>query len=368
MRASASRRPSVPDSGSDSSSGTGPGSIPGEARAQVLDWLARGRLEPQRVPAALALLAPAPDGAAWRRLLATLGLALGALLLAVGVIFFFAYNWSGLGRLGKLALVQSALLLAVGVARWRGLDAPAGRAALLAATLLVGAALAVFGQVYQTGADPWQLFALWAAIITPWALAGREPWLWLLWIALLDLALVLRLALGPAWLPFAFSPFVVLWSVFAANGLALLAWEWLAQSALPWLRAPWARRLLVLGAGVPLTALFCLSVLGGPVGPVGPDGPSGSDGPAGLSAALAWLLSMGALYARFRHVRPDLFVLAAGVLATIVVATVVLSRFVASGLPLAGGLLLIVVAIVGLAAAGASWLRGVALELDGERR
>ena len=330
---------------------------PGEARARVLDWLARGHLAPERAPDALALLAPAPDEAAWRRLLATLGLALGALLVAVGVIFFFAYNWSGLGRLAKLALVQSALLLAVGIAWWRGLDVPAGRAALIAGTLLVGAALAVFGQVYQTGADPWQLFALWAAIVTPWALAAREPWLWLLWVALLDVALVLYLGRAPGWLSIALSPPVVFWSLFALNGLALVVWERLADTTLPWLRAPWARRALVLGAGVPITLLSCLYIL---------DFQPASGATTLTSTALAWLLSMLALYVRYRHVRPDPFVLAAGVLAAIVVATVTWSRLVASGLPLAIGLLLIVVTIVALSAAGASWLRNVASHLDGK--
>ena len=323
-------------------------------RAQVLDWVDRGHVEAARVPAALALAAPPPDGATWRRFLVALALSLGALLVAAGVIFFFAYNWSGLGRLGKLALVQSALLIAVAAVGWQGFDTAIGRAALVAASLLVGATLAVFGQVYQTGADPWQLFAVWAAIVTPWALAGREPWLWLLWIALIDTALVLHLEREREWFAFAFEPDAVLWPLFVANGLALIVWEGLADAALPWLRAPWARRLLVLAAGVPITTLLVLWVVG-----------AGTTRPYALIAWLAW---MGALHFRYRRHRPDLFVLAAGVLAVIVVVTTALAFHTTGGPAPGGAFLLIVVAIVTLSTGGAVWLRRVAAELDGQVR
>ena len=50
-----------------------------------------------------------------------------------------------------------------------GLDAVAGRISLFATAFLSGILLAVFGQVYQTGADPYGLFLAWALLILPWA-------------------------------------------------------------------------------------------------------------------------------------------------------------------------------------------------------
>ena len=44
-----------------------------------------------------------------------------------------------------------------------GLPVPMGLLAMLG----MGALFAYFGQTYQTGADPWQLFALWAALSLP---------------------------------------------------------------------------------------------------------------------------------------------------------------------------------------------------------
>ncbi len=52
-----------------------------------------------------------------------------------------------------------------------GPECTPGKAALLLATLLLGVFLALFGQTYQTGADPWQLFANWALLILPWEVA-----------------------------------------------------------------------------------------------------------------------------------------------------------------------------------------------------
>ncbi|MBC8290414.1 MAG: DUF2157 domain-containing protein, partial [Planctomycetes bacterium] len=59
-----------------------------------------------------------------------------------------------------------------------------------------GVFLAVFGQVYQTGADEWLLFAGWAGLILPWTALSRFEALWILWLATDTFALCL--VLGPA--------------------------------------------------------------------------------------------------------------------------------------------------------------------------
>jgi hypothetical protein len=51
---------------------------------------------------------------------------------------------------------------------------PAARTPLsLLALLNIGGLFAYFGQTYQTGADPWQLFSLWAALSLPLCLSVR---------------------------------------------------------------------------------------------------------------------------------------------------------------------------------------------------
>ncbi len=140
-------------------------------------WLA-GALPPGRYAEALDM---ARDDAAWalwgRRLV--LALAVGQMLAAV--VFFFAYNWADLPGLVKIALVLGLLVTCAMASRLKLPDL-ARSALLFAAALLVGVVWAVFGQHYQTGADYWGLFALWAVLILPWTLTANSPVLWVLWL------------------------------------------------------------------------------------------------------------------------------------------------------------------------------------------
>lgn len=109
-----------------------------------------------------------------------------ALLLGAGVIFWIAANWQDQSRTFKFGLLQGALVVPL-LAAWR--FARVRTAALLLATLVLGALLAFMGQTYQTGADPWQLFALWAALSLPWMFAARRDVLWVLWVLICGTAI-----------------------------------------------------------------------------------------------------------------------------------------------------------------------------------
>ena len=64
---------------------------------------------------------------------------------------------------------------------------------LALAGILLGALLALLGQTYQTGADTWELFAWWAVLLLPWALAAASQAVWLLWTLVVNVAMVLWL-------------------------------------------------------------------------------------------------------------------------------------------------------------------------------
>lgn len=105
---------------------------------------------------------------------------LAAALLGLGLIFWVAANWGSLGRTGRFGLLQALVVVMALGAAWR----PAARAPLaLLALLGIGGLFAYFGQTYQTGADPWQLFALWAALALPLCLGVRSDVLWAPWAA-----------------------------------------------------------------------------------------------------------------------------------------------------------------------------------------
>ena len=100
---------------------------------------------------------------------------LGAALAGFGIILWIAANWQELGRAGRFALLQGFIVV-MGLGAW---SKPSARAPLaLLAMLGIGGLFAYFGQTYQTGADPWQLFALWAVLALPICLAVRSDVLW----------------------------------------------------------------------------------------------------------------------------------------------------------------------------------------------
>ena len=99
-------------------------------------------------------------------------------LFAFGLICWIAANWASFHRLTKLELVAGTLLVsALAAAVLPRVRVPA----LLLATAAVGGLFALIGQTYPSGADAWQLFALWAALALPFALAARHDAVWVLW-------------------------------------------------------------------------------------------------------------------------------------------------------------------------------------------
>jgi uncharacterized membrane protein len=111
-----------------------------------------------------------------------------ALLLGAGLIFWIAANWQDQSRQFKLYLIQGVLLVSImGAIAW-----PRGRnALLLLATLALGGLLAFIGQTYQTGADPWQLFAAWGALALIWVIAARSDGLWAVWVLIVGMGIAL---------------------------------------------------------------------------------------------------------------------------------------------------------------------------------
>lgn len=128
-----------------------------------------------------------PHGwALWAR---RLFLLIGSSLVLAAVVYFFAFNWDALTRGQKLALPQVLTLLALVAGQVTGFRRIGGRILLLCAAVTVGVGFAVYGQVYQTGADAFGFFALWALCILPWVIVGAFAPLWVLWLTLLNLTI-----------------------------------------------------------------------------------------------------------------------------------------------------------------------------------
>jgi len=207
---------------------------------QLGDLTHEGHLSAATFKRALILTGHIPNQSSWQKFINYLLLVLGAGFTVSGIFFFFAYNWDNLSHFAKFGLIEIAMIAAIALAQWFGLEQLPGKIALLVAAMLVGALFALFGQIYQTGADAYTLFLNWAILIIGWVIIGDLPLLWLGLLGLVNLTwgFYWSQVLGEqAWPPTLFSTTLIL-----LNGLALAVWE-IAQY-LGWQSGRWANRLI----------------------------------------------------------------------------------------------------------------------------
>ena len=125
------------------------------------------------------------DKKQWKQFLSIFLLAAGVGFTVAGIIFFFAYNWEDLPKFAKLGIVQTLLVASVLLTVFTRWNILIKQIILTGATFLVGTLFAVFGQIYQTGADAYDLFLGWTLFTILWAFAIRFTPLWLTFIGLL---------------------------------------------------------------------------------------------------------------------------------------------------------------------------------------
>ena len=170
-----------------------------QARRTIEQLLHQGLLPLKNTEAAATHLEVYPSKRTWLMFFDKALLIIGTVALVLSLVFFIAYNWQNIGKMGKFALVEGALVITIALyvalsfRQLRQRFQLIRQLLLLIASIITGSLLALFGQVYQTGADTWQLFFGWALLITPWVMIARFPALWLLWLGLINACLLLYL-------------------------------------------------------------------------------------------------------------------------------------------------------------------------------
>jgi len=313
-------------------------------RNQIIYLIAQGSIPVDKIKDTLNISAVHPDGKSWVNFIDLLLLWLGALALAFSVLFFIAYNWTDIGRYAKFGLVELLIILAIFVYWKMNEHKVIGKVSLLMASIFLGVLLALYGQTYQTGADPWQLFFYWALLILPWVIIARFPAMWMVWLVLINISIILYQDSfrNIFWTVFDFE-MGLYWLIFIFNTIALLSWEYLTKTY-HWLSERWVPRLIAVTAGVPITWLVLYSIF--------------ESRHNAIISVLIWVTWLVVLYFVYRKKKRDLFMLAGCCLTSIIIVVAFLSKLLLTNNPVISFLFLALV-IVSLGTGSAIWLRRI---------
>jgi len=182
--------------------------------------------------------------ASWQKFLQLFFISLGISFTTAGIVFFFAFNWADLHKFIKIGLIESLVVIATLIVLFSNISLDIKNILLTGASILVGVLFAVFGQVYQTGANAYDLFLGWTLFIALWVAISNFAPLWLVFIALVNTTLVLySQQVAQGW-----SEVFVFTLLFATNILFLIAFLF-GKKFIQEIKSPvWFTNLLVLAA------------------------------------------------------------------------------------------------------------------------
>ncbi len=268
-------------------------------RRLIEELYSHGKITREAREYALNLLYPHKQWGLW---ISRLLLVIGAALVLSGIIYFFAFNWAKISSAVKLSSIQFGIIGCLTGAYFYSLQRLSGQVLLLCASVLVGVFMAVFGQIYQTGADAYQLFMVWSLLTLGWTLISNFAAQWIFWL------LITNIFLGLWWqqaaLPTKEMEGMIFTYMAILNGAALALREYLAlRREYEWLDARWTRAILTI-----VTLLIMLVPI--VVWIVEPSMATKSI----ILSGLVGLIGHGAAYFLYRYKLPDMWSLAATVL------------------------------------------------------
>ncbi|UZJ66234.1 DUF2157 domain-containing protein [Sphingobacterium sp. KU25419] len=127
----------------------------------------------------------------WKKFLDLLLLVLGIGFVVSGIIFFFAFNWAELNKFIKIGVILLLLIICITCSFQLKIKEIYKKILITAAAMLVGVLFAVFGQIYQTGANAYDFFLAWTIFITIWVITTHFYPLWLIYMVLINTTIIL---------------------------------------------------------------------------------------------------------------------------------------------------------------------------------
>jgi uncharacterized membrane protein len=200
------------------------------------------------------------DAASWKKFLCIFFMSLGVGFLAAGIIMFFAYNWDSLGKFSKIGLIELLIIITVSLVLFTKVKRDIKNICLTGASVLVGVLFAVFGQIYQTGANAFDLFLGWTLSVTLWVFIAAFGPLWLIYMVLINATILLyseQVAVN-------WSTAFIYTLIFAVNLAALIIFIALSESKRLLVMPSWFIKTLALATVLCATIGITAGIFDGP--------------------------------------------------------------------------------------------------------
>ena len=108
-----------------------------------------------------------------------------------GTMFFFAFNWDELHKFIKLSLVLILIISTIVININSVKDSLLFNTTLWIAIVGIGIEFAIFGQIYQTGADAYNLFVAWSIFALGFVVVSSSSINWFTYLILLNTSIFL---------------------------------------------------------------------------------------------------------------------------------------------------------------------------------
>lgn len=197
------------------------------------------------------------DKEMWKKFLRLFFITLGIGFTTAGIIFFFAYNWADLNKFIKLGLTEVLIIATTIIVLLPKIKSSTRNIILTGSSFLVGVLFAVFGQIYQTGADAYDFFLAWTLFITLWVVVSNFAPLWLLYIVLINTTFILYTEqVVKDW-----PPILIITLLFLFNTAILLTFIFLEKDKKIESVPKWFTYILALGSATFATAGMIFGIL-----------------------------------------------------------------------------------------------------------
>lgn len=288
-----------------------------------------------------------PDKHHWRSFLQVLLSSLGTVFLLTGILFFFAFNWAEMSKWQKFAGIELFIILAALFAWIKGPHKLSGKLGTLAAGTLIGVLMAVYGQIYQTGADPYELFMYWGIILLPLVVAVRLPAFWIMWMVIVNLAISLYVEQGlGGGIYLDYTPHFLV----ALNLVFLVVWNFMQSRQIKWMQEPWTNWIVAIACLVAATMMAGMTIENLPH--------EWSEHKVyNTLSALLYIVVAGGFFYFYQFVKRDLFILSLVIISVCILSFVLYFEFVTGNSNFRVQLLVLSIMVLGEAAVAAIWLR-----------